>query len=73
MESHSEGSEESYRVKAKGAKEICKRQMSQEELDKEILELKELLSKLMKLLEEDQRQGWVLKKTVKWLKLQQRL
>ena len=47
--------------------------MSQEELDKKIVELKELLSKVMKLLEKDQRQGCVLKKTIKWPKLQQRL
>ena len=44
MEIHGEGSEESYRVKEKGAKEIWKRQMSQEELDKETVELKELLA-----------------------------
>ena len=53
MESHSQGLEESYIVKEKGSKEICRRQMSQEELDKETVELKELLSKLMKLLEGD--------------------
>ena len=53
MESHSEGSKESYIVKEKCVKEIYRRQTSQEELDKETVELKELLSKLRKLLEEN--------------------
>lgn len=47
---------------------------SKEELDKEITELKEQLDVLMMLLEENQRQVWVLrKKIVKWPKLQRRL
>ena len=38
MEIHVQGSEESYKMKKKGVKEIYKNQMSQEEQDKEIVE-----------------------------------
>ena len=48
--------------------------MSQEELDKEIAEMKEQLNVLMMILEENQRLGWVLRKNpVMWHKLQRRL
>jgi len=48
--------------------------MSQEDRDREIAELKEQINILGMLLEENQRQGWVLrKKAVKWSKLQRRL
>ena len=48
--------------------------MSQEEIDKEVVELKEQLNALRRMLEESQRLGWVLsKKPVKWHKLQRRL
>jgi len=70
MRSHVQGLEESYKMKKKGAKEICRKQMSQEERDKEIVEIREQFNKLNMMIEEDQRQGWVLRiKTVKWPKL----
>jgi len=48
--------------------------MSQEEINKEIAEMKEQLNVLMMILEESQRLGWVLKKKlVKWHNLQRRL
>jgi len=60
-------------VKKENAKENGKR-MSQEELDKEIAEMKEQLNVLMMILEENQRLGWVLRKNpVMWHKLQRRL
>lgn len=60
-------------MKKEDAKENGKR-MSQEEIDKEIAELKEQLKVLRMILEENQRQGWVLrKKEMKWPKLQRRL
>ena len=66
MGSHREGSEEGYKMKERGAKIIHKNQMSQEELDKELDEISKELDELKMLLEENQRQGWVLrKKTVK--------
>lgn len=70
------GSEEDHsrrKVKKDDAKANGKR-MSQEECDKEIAELKEQCNVLRMILEENQRQGWVLrKKVVKWHKLQRRL
>ena len=61
------------KVKKEDAKVNGKR-ISQQECDKEIAELKEQLNTLRMLLEENQRQGWVLrKKAVKWSKLQRRL
>lgn len=48
--------------------------MSQEEIDKEIVEVKEQLNVLRMILKENQRLGWALKKKpVKWSKLQRRL
>ena len=75
-DSHSRGSKEDHnrgKVKKEDAKANGKR-MSQEEIDKEIAKLKEQLDALRRILEESQRQGWVLKKKlVKWHKLQRRL
>ena len=72
----SRGSEDDHsrrKVKKENAKENGKR-MSQEEIDKEIAEMKEQLDALRRILEEIQRQDWVLKKKpVKWHKLQRRL
>lgn len=72
MDSHSRGFEEDHnriKMKKENAKTNGKR-MSQEEIDKEIVELKEQLDVLMRILEESQRQDWVLKKKpVKWHKL----
>lgn len=74
--SHSRGSKENHsrrKVKKEDAKANSKR-MSQEEIDKEIVEMKEQLNVLRMILEENQRLGWVLKKkVVKWYKLQRRL
>ena len=76
IDSHSKGSEEDYsrrKVKKEDVRANGKR-MSQEEREKEIAELKEQLNVLRMILEENQRQGWVLrKKAVKWYKLQRRL
>jgi len=48
--------------------------MSQEEINKEVAELKEQLDALRSILEEDQRLGWVLrKKPVEWHEMQRRL
>ena len=40
MESHVQGSKESYKMKMKNAKTIRKNHMSQEELDKELAEIR---------------------------------
>jgi len=76
IDSHSRGSEEDHnrrKMKKEDAKANGKR-MSQEEIDKEIAELKEQIDALRRILEESQRLGWVLrKKPVKWHKLQRRL
>jgi len=68
-DSHSRGSEEDHNkrnVKKEDAKANDKR-MNKEEFDKEIAELKEQLDVLMRILEEIQRLGWILrKKPVKW-------
>ena len=73
---HSRGSEEDHnrrKMKKENANTNGKR-MSQEEIEKEIAELKEQLNVLMRILEEGQRQSWVLKKKpVKWHKLQRML
>ena len=67
-EDHSRRKEKKEDAKVNG------KRMSQEERDKEIAELKEQFNVLRMLLEESQRQGWVLrKKAVKWSKLQRRL
>ena len=70
------GSKEDHsrrKVKKEDAKANGKR-MSQEEIDKEIAEMKEQLNVLRMILEENQRLGWVLKKKpVKWSKLQKML
>ena len=58
------GSEEDHsrrKMKKEDAKVNGKR-MSQGELDKEIVELKEQFNVLRMILEENQRQGWVLRK-----------
>lgn len=74
-DSHSRGSERSHsrRYEKKNAKADGKR-LSQEEIDKETVELKEKLNVLRRILEENQRQGWVLrKKPVEWHEMQRRL
>jgi len=69
---HSKGSEEG-KIKKEVAKGNGKR-MSQEELDKEIAEIKGQLNVSRMILEENQRQSWALrKKVVKWSKLHSRL
>lgn len=74
--SHSRGFEEDHsrgKVKKENSKVNGKR-MSQEEIDKEIAEMKEKINVWRMILEESQRLGWVLKKNpVKWHKLQRRL
>lgn len=74
MDSHMEDSEEGYKMNEKGAQTIHRKQISQGEIDKEINEIREEFDVLVMLLEENQRQGWVLKrKPVKWPKLHRRL
>ena len=71
-DSHSKGSEEDHnRRKMKKEDTMANgKRMSQEETDKEIAEMKGQLDVLMMILEESQRQGWVLKRNpVKWHKL----
>jgi len=76
IDGHSKGSERSH-SKKKMKKEDAKAngtRMSQEEIDKEVTELKEKLDALRRMLEESQRLGWVLrKKPVEWYKIQRRL
>lgn len=76
IDSYSRVSEEDHnkrKVKKEDAKANGKR-MIQAEIGKEIVQLKEHLNVLMMILEEFQRQGWILKKKpVKWHKLQRRL
>ena len=71
-DSHSRRSKEDHgrrKVKKEDSKENGKR-MSQEEINKDIAEMKEQLNVLMMILEESQRLGWVLKKKpVEWHKL----
>jgi len=73
---HSRGSEEDH-SRRKMKKEVAKangKRISQKEIDKEIVEIKEQLNVLTMILEENQRQGWALrKKVVKWSKLHRRL
>ena len=75
IDSHSRGLERSHdrRYEKKDAK-VNGMRMSQEEIDQEVVELKEQLNALRRMLEERQRLCWVLrKKPVKWHKLQRRL
>ena len=75
-DSHSRGSEEDHnrrKMKKEDAKANGKR-MSQEEIDKEVAELKEQIDALMRILEESQRLGWVMRtNTVEWYEMQRRL
>lgn len=74
--SHSRGSKENHN-RRKVKKEDAKANgniMSQEEIDKEIVEMREQLNILRMILEENQILGLILKKNlVKWSKLQRRL
>ena len=74
--SHSRASERSHsrrKMKKEDAKANGKR-MSQEEIEKEVADLKEQLNALRRMLEENQRLGWVLrKKPVEWHEMQRRL
>ena len=75
-DSHSGGSKEDHnrrKVRKENTKVNGKR-MSQEELEKEIVEIKEQIDALRRIQEESQRLGWVLKKKpIKWHTLQKRL
>lgn len=75
IDSHSRGSERSHNkgYKKEDTKASGKR-MSQVEIDKEVAELKEQLNALRRMLEENQRLGWDLrKKPVEWHEMQRRL
>jgi ribosomal protein L29 len=68
---HCRGSETSHNIRGKKyAKEDGMRKMSQEEIDRELDELRIKLNYLRQLLQrkvkENQRQGWNMKKKVKW-------
>ena len=74
-DSHSKGLERIHNrgYKKRDAKANGKR-TSQEEIDKEAVELKEQLNELRRMLEESQRLGWVLrKKPVEWHEMQRRI
>ena len=78
VDSHRRGPRKSRIKLKKDAKDIgIKRKMSQEEFDKEIVQIKEKRSELIDLLQEGedyQRQGWILrKKKVKWPILQEKM
>ena len=74
MESHMEGSKEDNKMKEKSSQTIHRKQMSQAEIDNEIAKIREEHDVLEMLLEEDHRQGWILKrKPMKWPKLQRSL
>jgi len=73
---HSRDLEKSHsrrKMKKEDAKANGKK-MSQKEIDQEIAKLKEQLNALRRILEEDRRLGWILrKKPVKWHEMQRRL
>ena len=78
VDSHRRGPRKSHSKLKEYAKDIgIKRKLSQEEFDKEIVQIKEKLSELINLLqegEEDQRQGCILrKKKVKWSIMQEKM
>jgi hypothetical protein len=69
IDSHDRGSERSHNQEERECQRNWRKQMSQEEIDRELVELKERLSIIMELLQEsneDQRQGWNVRKKVKW-------
>ena len=76
-DSHAKGSSASQNRVKENASTIGRKRMSDEEFDREIVEMKIHLSVLMELLhenEEDQRYGWILRKRrVKWPMLQVKL
>ncbi len=74
-DSHSRGSERSHnRVYKKEDAKANGMRISQEEIDKEVAELKEQLNTLRRMLEESKRLGWVLrKKPVEWHEIQRRI
>ena len=75
IDSHNRGSERRHnkRYEKKNAKADGKR-LSQEEINKELAEIRKELDVLTMQLEENQRQGWVLrKKPVEWHEMQRRL
>jgi hypothetical protein len=74
IDSHDRGLGRSHSQRNKNAKGNGIKRMSNEEIDKEMVELKERLNIVMKFLqesEEDQRYGWIVRKMkVKWNMLQ---
>ena len=53
MESHVQGSEESYTINIRNTKTICKNRMSQEKLDKDLAEIRKGFDVLTMLIEEN--------------------
>ena len=76
INSHAMGSRRSHSENGEDAKVIGIKRMSQETFEREMVEIRESLRKLMELLqrsEEEQYYGWILrKKKVKWPTLQLR-
>ena len=76
INSHAMGSRRSHNEKGEDAKVIGIKRNSQETFEREMAEIRESLSKLIKLLQtskEEQYYGWILrKKKVKWPALQLR-
>jgi hypothetical protein len=70
IDSHDRGSGRSYSQREEYAKADGKKRMSDEEFDKEMVELKAQLNYVKQLLQkkvdENHRQGWNVRKKVKW-------
>ena len=49
-----------------------RQQLTDEEYEKELAEIREQFNKLKMMIEENQRYGWTMKKKVKWQRLQQK-
>ena len=59
------------KMKKEGAKIVgIQRLLKKEEYEKEVAEIREQFKKLEKMIEESQRVGWLMKKKVKWHRLQ---
>ena len=71
----SKGSERDHnrRKEKEYAKENgIRKQLNNEEYDKELAKIREKFNKLKMMIEENQRLGWLMKKKLKWQRLQQK-
>ena len=60
------------RVKEDAKENGMRKKFTDAEYEKEVVELREQFNKLKMMIEESQRVGWLMKKRVKWPRLQQR-